>query len=719
MKKITLFSTLFCVMLCLPFLAGATNIFTDDSDEADVSDLNLSGCYVEHANYDANGRAFIACNSAGGIYYYDSAEASWETIGDVGAGASIASTSTATYFIGGIKAFRVLNDSTTPVELENIHASNQVVANDDYAIFKSRETYISRCNDSGCTNITVNPSVTGVDSIAMAADGTVYVLADDTVWISTDNGATFPNSIAVDNTYEALFVDPDDSNYIIADQGSNCYYSSTGPNNITTAFSTMCSNGPEAVFDLTDSRIFLGTSYTDDNGANWTQLNAPSAEYSMRNEGDVAIDPTDHNNLLAEILGGFATSSDRGATSTINMEGLYGVTVDRIYKSGAEVWLATESGIAHTTNFNDTTPTWDFPILGSPSFPGTTAIYDYDDVVYAGLGGGLYTSTDDGENWTWRETEFGGSMVHDFVEKDGTIYAANNDGVHTSSDGGDTWTDLGLTVSPSVLVFFDDDLYAGGADGVYKYNGSSWTEVYGDGQISGIEATDDAIYAVGFGATESNGIIMKSENGSTWTDVFDDAIDPNVSFDSVIFENDNVGYVGYSQNAGISGLIKTSNGGTSWSPFYSGLIDEDFKDLLFNNTEEVEASALASGGNTGLVIGTSTNVYTIASNAKLTLKASKKKVKKGKKVTLTSRLKDVATNKKLKQKTVKLYKKHKKTGKFKLVKAKKTGNKGKVVFKRKINKKTFFKVRWKVGKSFRDSYGNKTFKSPRRRVKLK
>ncbi len=131
-------------------------------------------------------------------------------------------------------------------------------------------------------------------------------------------------------------------------------------------------------------------------------------------------------------------------------------------------------------------------------------------------------------------------------------------------------------------------------------------------------------------------MVLRSKDGATWSDVTPgpDLIDPNVNYSSVVFQNKKKGYAAYGMSAGISGILKTTDGGNTWANFYVGLVDEELRDMVFassTTTTSSRTSAGTSSVNAGLAAGTSANVYGFKSKAKLTLKTNKKKGQEEKK----------------------------------------------------------------------------------------
>jgi photosystem II stability/assembly factor-like uncharacterized protein len=109
-------------------------------------------------------------------------------------------------------------------------------------------------------------------------------------------------------------------------------------------------------------------------------------------------------------------------------------------------------------------------------------------VIYAGTGGtGLLRSVDSGQDWEvitsalWSDQDIGAIAVH--PEKPDEVYVSESGAVYASGDGGATWTHMEVPAYVQNLLFAPNDppiLYAAGNGGVYRNaGGQTWEQVPG------------------------------------------------------------------------------------------------------------------------------------------------------------------------------------------------------------------------------------------------
>ncbi len=149
-----------------------------------------------------------------------------------------------TFFIGDISAYRVANGTIDAERLNDLESvGGGVAANADVVLFVRDGGTLGRCDGQGenCSIVTIASGLSGADSVTIAADGTVYVLVSNTIYLSTDNGATFAVATVVDESYRSLYFNPSDSNHVVVETDAGFYYSITGVSSITTELCTDCS----------------------------------------------------------------------------------------------------------------------------------------------------------------------------------------------------------------------------------------------------------------------------------------------------------------------------------------------------------------------------------------------------------------------------------------------------------------------------------------------
>ncbi len=194
-------------------------------------------------------------------------------------------------------------------------------------------------------------------------------------------------------------------------------------------------------------------------------------------------------------------------------------------------------------------------------------------IIFVG-GVNLYRSTNGGSSWTcsayWLQGAgypYAHADYHALTYVDGnTLYAGNDGGIFVSTDNGDSWTDisnnLGIAQVARIGVSATNPnlIMAGMQDnGTNKFDGSSWTIVYGgDGCETIADPTNDNIIY----ASYVYGAIYRSTNGgSSWSSIKATSSEQGAWITPYVMDpNDhNTLYAGY-QN-----VYKTTNAGYSWT----------------------------------------------------------------------------------------------------------------------------------------------------------
>ncbi|MDD3887910.1 MAG: hypothetical protein PHN19_03995 [Patescibacteria group bacterium] len=466
-------------------------------------------------------------------------------------------------------------------------------------------------------------------------------------------------------------------------------------------------------------------SYTTDNGTTWQQMSTETPLSSIYADR-FAFDPNDVNILFTNSVYSVAKSINRGVTWTDEAEGITSVKVYDIAQTNnkAVVWIAANGGLGKTTNFTATSPTWEYPVSGT----GGTQVYAVwvhptdSNIVLFGTRNYIMKSTDGGITFSTVATigneDPGPGNIMEIVsvpDKKNVIYAAFKDDslsqtdygyVYKSTDTGSTWSNIDLphnAPATSIAITGDHDVFVGCSSfdrdayvGIYKYSSHKWSKIKGKTKnlpITSILADPkdaNIIFATanagtGNGNTEGSGLYKTTDNGLTWTQITSGLENVN-NLDTLTIQTSTSPHTLYLVGqANLNGAIyKSSDGGETWGKFYEGLKQESFYALLFDD--------LMAGNDRGL--------YGLKSRASLSFVSSAKKVNKGQVVDFAITLKDKTTKKKLKNKTVRIYKvivKKNKTVRKYLAKVR-TDNNGKAIFKIRITKKMSFKAKWKPTK---------------------
>lgn len=209
-------------------------------------------------------------------------------------------------------------------------------------------------------------------------------------------------------------------------------------------------------------------------------------------------------------------------------------------------------------------------------------------MLYAGLANGqVFVSVNDGAAWTLISTVAPQVPVERLMqdpEAPERIYAATPSGGYVSIDRGRNWTGLVLdTVGTGLLSIAVDpwtpaQLYAGTRGrGMYKSTdgGSTWNGVSGppESHLATADVYDivvdpgkpDQIYA----AVSELGIIRSTNRGGTWQSLTEEFSSTGSRTTHILLRKGAPGEMLYATDAG--SIVRTVNGGQSWSPSRNGL----------------------------------------------------------------------------------------------------------------------------------------------------
>jgi len=192
-----------------------------------------------------------------------------------------------------------------------------------------------------------------------------------------------------------------------------------------------------------------------------------------------------------------------------------------------------------------------------------TSLMTKDSIMIVGVYGGLYKTTDQGNNWT-RMTDPQINLVFDEMFYDTTFFYASGMGygLFRSQDEGLTWSTYNIGMihhNINCLKQANGYLIASTSDGVYKSfdQGNTWT-LYNEGlpQASILDCTmlGQSLFLVSY-----LGVSRSTDNGNTWEIVLsghtsDEGIQCLCRHDSILFAG------------GTRGLYRSLDGGSSWIP---------------------------------------------------------------------------------------------------------------------------------------------------------
>ena len=235
--------------------------------------------------------------------------------------------------------------------------------------------------------------------------------------------------------------------------------------------------------------------------------------------------------------------------------------------------------------------------------------------VYAGTLRSIYKSTDQGVTWNKVDVSFpqNGYAEDIAVDDSGNIYVTNNyNGIYKSTDGGNSWaqTNNGFPSSKYFrkVVFTTNDILLASDlyRGIYKSTdfGANWVQ-----SNSGYDTT---FYVTSFNSNTSGeifistagaGPLKSTDNGNSWVSIQGDLSLPYTS--DIDFTSNGDLYVTIVQQ-----LYKSTNGGTNWINITTTFNGFGFQSSYIDNNDNVWATTQNSGVIKSTDSGITWNNYT-------------------------------------------------------------------------------------------------------------
>ncbi len=331
-------------------------------------------------------------------------------------------------------------------------------------------------------------------------------------------------------------------------------------------------NGPYGArtFALTvsGSTLYTGTYgtgvYTSTNdGATWTSIctgTGPGDE--TMHAADIQALNVHNGTILAGLdqsSSGLYRSTNGGTSWTATSITHYTraiIRLDTIVFAGTDigVFRSTDDGVTwDTTNTGLTNPNvFSFATLGPFLFAGTSR-------------GDLFRSSDSGA--TWVSVSIGlpvNADPHTLAVIGSEIYAGVGVGIYASTDSGSSWTSLLSLSRPRAMSVLGGTLFVGSeSGGVWRTtnNGATWTQV--DTGLVSLDVESFTVRGTNIFAGTGVGVFKSTNNGSSWSNVnagiFPNRVIAFLRLDSFLFSGTS------------SGIFKSTNGGIDWTISSNGI----------------------------------------------------------------------------------------------------------------------------------------------------
>jgi len=455
-----------------------------------------------------------------------------------------------------------------------------------------------------------------VRAIAVNVSGDIFAGHDGGgVYRSSDNGASWTaiNNSLTNDMVNALVIHREVSGAesILAGTLGGVFRSTDNGANWTQINNNLTNLRVRALAINTAGDIFTGTEgggvfRSTDNGANWTAVNTSLTDTFVQ---ALMMDNTTGVIWAGTLSGGVfrASTSDMRwvATNTGFSPPLPTIRSLAINASG-NVFAGTNSGVYRLLS---TTASWVSRSIGLTNTNIASIYVHSNGDVFAGTeGGGIFRSTDNGDNWSAANAGLSVMIVQAFARSvagpTASLFAGTTGGMFRSTDGGANWTEINSGIIASKIAALaispiTGSVFAGTAAGrVFrtKDDGTSWTLVstgLPNDRVQSIHAlavsptTGDV-----FAGTAGDGVYQSSNDGNTWTLVNNS---PETNFLSLAINASGHIFAGGASD----GISRSTDNGNTWD--YPGLGSLMIRSLAISASSDIFA-------------GTSSGIYRSADN---------------------------------------------------------------------------------------------------------
>lgn len=442
-----------------------------------------------------------------------------------------------------------------------------------------------RSTDNGATWKSVK-GLSTLTTIAFAKQGsTLFVGTDMGVYVSTDDGQSWQESLTVSLTYGLTVLG---SSVYACTFNSGVFRSTdngttwTGLNNGIpegTTLTALAANGGDVYvagtrLDWQTYKIYGGLYCSSDGGSSWTEQNIGLSSLDIK-----TVIARGSTVFVGTLYGGVFRSTNRGKTwIPVNVD-LAASRVDAIAVVGNDVFAASQN--TGVNMFREGNTGWETRSTNIEHLHAR-AVAATNSSMIAYSGSKFYRSTNGGLHWDIVLSRKTTMAVNTIVVRDNNYYISGWGGIYCSKDDGVTWENIknmgygeditSFAISGKYLIAGSDD------SGVFRSsdNGATWAlsnEGLSFKRVQTVAANSSHLFA----GTRPGYVYRSSDNGSTWQMCYSEMGTGDVVAIEVIGTNVFVATTSM-------GILRSTDNGATWQAISSNLLNDNFRSIAFSKT---------------------------------------------------------------------------------------------------------------------------------------
>lgn len=336
----------------------------------------------------------------------------------------------------------------------------------------------------------------------------------------------------------------------------------------------------------------------------WTDITTQGNNSIHPDQHCLAFSPNDSKILYAGSDGGAFRSPDSGASWKSLNAGLVITEIEYLASDPATwKWLLAGTQDNGTLIFSGT-PTWTHTADGDGGDCGVNQL-DADIIYHSFYGVSLERSANKGKSWTGLNPPDTQALFYPPVEVFGATVAISGQSLEVTRSGTDPWTTvpLGLTgneVSSAMRDLDANTIVVGTNQGGLlrvTWSGSGWTKTAltspASRYISCIAVDPANPQRIWFTVSQVGGpsVYRSDDGGSTWNDCTGNL--PAIPINAVVVDPANFQRVFVAADVGV---YETTDLGSSWAPFGSGLPNAMVVDLILHRQDRMLIGATRNRG---------------------------------------------------------------------------------------------------------------------------